>query len=187
MTQTRQQSLVATCIIGAVMVAVWLASSASFAPPAFAYVSGGLLIALLALSWFDFDHFRIPLWINLPLVISGLALAYARPDAAFLLHGLGAVIGFGLVWALNLIWQRWRGQDGIGMGDAILLGAAGAWVSVFGLPFVTLVASGSALVFIFARSALTGAAVSGGERVPFGPFIALGLWTVWLIGGALGI
>lgn len=187
MTKPRQRSLVATGVMGAVMLAVWLACAGRFAAPAPAFVSAGLLVALVGLSWFDFDHFRIPLWINLPLVIAGVIVAWLTPDATFSMHVLGAVIGFGLVWALNLIWQRWRGQDGIGMGDAILLAAAGAWVGVFGLPFVTLVASGSALVFIFARSLLSGAAVSGGQRVPFGPFIALGLWTVWLIGGALGI
>jgi len=143
-------------------------------------VSVFLLIALVSLTWFDFDHFRIPNWISYPLILTGLGLAYARGISALGWHILGALIGCGFVWALNLYWQRCYGKDGIGMGDAKLLGAAGAWLGPLALPFVTLVASGIALLGIVLTKVFLRRIIDASARIAFGPYIAIGFWSVWL-------
>jgi len=86
----------------------------------------------------------------------------------------------GFVWALNLYWQRGYGKDGIGMGDAKLLGAAGAWLGPLALPFVTLVASGIALLGIVLTKVFLRRIIDASARIAFGPYIAIGFWSVWL-------
>lgn len=110
----------------------------------------------------------------------GLGLAYAGGINVFGWHILGAFIGYGFVWALNLYWRRRHGKDGIGMGDAKLLGAAGAWLGPLALPFVTLIASGMALLGIVLTKAFLKRPIDASARIAFGPYIAIGFWGVWL-------
>ena len=147
-------------------------------PPALPSVL--LLMGLGGLTWFDFDHFRIPNWISYPLILVGLGLAYSKGMSTFGWHVLGALIGYGFIWGLNVYWNRRHGKDGIGMGDAKLLGAAGSWLGPLSLPFVTLVASGAALLGIVLAQSLGRTPVSKNIRIPFGPYIAIGFWCVWL-------
>lgn len=142
-------------------------------------VSAGLFFALCVVNWFDFDHFRIPDMISYPLIGLGLLAAFVLPERDFGRHLAGAGLGFGLIWGINAYWRHARRQEGIGMGDAKLVSAAGAWLGVLALPLVTLVASGSALVFIGVKSALTQTRPASDQRISFGPFIALGFWTIW--------
>lgn len=73
----------------------------------------------------------------------------------------------------------------MGGGDTFLLGAGCAWVGWIDLPSVLLWASLAGL------SVATGALVvrrrlSGSDRLPFGAFLAVGLWLTWLY-GSLGL
>lgn len=150
-------------------------------------MTAGLGIALISTTWFDVDHYRIPDWITYPLILAGLVYAYITNSSETLLHIMGALIGYGFIWMLNTYWQRKYGKDGIGMGDAKLLASAGAWLGVFALPIVTLIASASALLVILLKSLIIRAPVESGQRIPFGPFIALGFWLAWLGGRSLGL
>ena len=147
-------------------------------------LSVALFAGLVGLAWFDFDHYRIPNWISYPLIAIGLALAWAQGMRVLVWHGLAAVIGYGLIWSLNFYWQKRHGKDGMGMGDAKLLAAAGAWLGPLSLPFVTLIASGAALSVI-GVSSVFGKGVGRDTRIPFGPYIALGFWSLWLFGQVL--
>lgn len=147
-------------------------------------LSLGLASALIVLTWFDLDHFRIPNWISLPLIAAGLGLAvFGFVD--WRLSVLGAGIGYGLIWALSLYWLKVKKQEGIGLGDAKLLAAAGAWLGAFALPFVLLIASGTALLIIICASVLKGQKLEMTSRIPFGPFISIGFWTMWIAGDLL--
>lgn len=142
------------------------------------YLASTLLLALLisvATAW-DMRSLRIPDPLNLILILSGvivtLLLQRSLWDAV-----IGAVAGYGVIWAVNELYRRRRGRDGIGMGDAKMLAGAGAWVGWIYLPFVVLAASllgvGYALVRGLRRTA----------HVPFGPFIGVALLAVWLATG----
>ena len=61
------------------------------------------------------------------------------------------------------------------------MAAGGAWVGWIGLPSVLLWAALSGLSLTAARL-LTGHAVSGADRLPFGVFLAIGVWLTWLLG-----
>lgn len=145
------------------------------------FISLGILLALVTLAWYDFDHYRIPNWINYPLILAGLVYSYVvvRPD--LYMHVLGAVAGYGFIWALNFYWRARHQKDGIGMGDAKLFAAAGAWFGLLALPFVSLISSAGALLFVMTAKLFQRAQGANDPRIAFGPFIALGFWFVWMV------
>jgi len=93
----------------------------------------------------------------------------------------GAALGYlflaGVAWA----YRRLRGREGLGLGDAKLFAAAGAWVGAFALPSVLLGAAVSALAAA-AVMVLCGRSLSRSSALPFGPFLAAATWAVWLYG-----
>ena len=164
--------------LAALVLALWAA----------AVVSGWLLWASCALGWLllalaviDARRLVLPDALVLPLIPVGLALAYAVEPARVAEHALGAVLGFAAFVGLGWAWRRLRGRDALGLGDAKLLAAAGAWVSWTGLGGVVLIAAASGLAFALAR-AVCGHPFAADARLPFGPHLALGLWITWLHG-----
>lgn len=134
-----------------------------------------LAAALIALAWIDFKTFRLPDTLTLPLILLGIL------QAGFLGGGLrssliGAGIGYAAFVALEIGFRRLRGKDGLGRGDAKLLAAGGAWCGWAGLPFIVLIASGSGLTAMLLPSFRSKA---NAGRIPFGPFLAFGIFIVW--------
>ncbi len=79
------------------------------------------------------------------------------------------------------LYRRIRRRRGIGLGDAKLLAAIGAWVTWTGLPTVLLYAAVSGLVYA-AAARLAGHRLGAASPIPFGPHLCLGGWLVWLYG-----
>lgn len=164
--------------MAALLIAVWAASQ----------FSGWLLVAscvlgwcLLALAVIDQRHGILPDELTLPLVPLGLVVAwFLNPDFLWA-HVLGAALGFAAFAAIAWAYRRLRGMDGLGLGDAKLLAAAGAWLSWSGLASVVLLGAVSALAVVLLR-ALFGASISAKERIAFGPYLCLAIWVVWLYG-----
>jgi leader peptidase (prepilin peptidase) / N-methyltransferase len=146
---------------------------------------GALLAALmLAIAVVDAQRYIIPNQ------FTGVALALALFRAGM----AGPEPGWpGVLWAvlraaatalplllLMLGYRRWRGRDGLGLGDVKLAAVAGAW-----LGFVTIFAA----IELAALSALGAYAVNGYLRgrplkatafQPFGLFLAPAIWIGWL-------
>lgn len=137
----------------------------------------------LAMSLIDLRRRIIPDPLNLLLLVLGLAVATLRePDPAALAACLvQAGAAFGLLWALRALYARARGRTGLGLGDVKFVGAASAWVGLAGLPVLILIASTTALAAL-ALAALAGRAVTRDFRLPFGPFLAVGLHAALLAG-----
>jgi leader peptidase (prepilin peptidase)/N-methyltransferase len=130
---------------------------------------------LLALGWIDAVCQRLPDFLTLPLVLAGLAEAFLLEPQALMGRALGAACGYAGFRLLGLLYKRWRGVVGLGHGDAKLLAASGAWVGGWLLPDVLLVGAVTALLF-----ALRHGRIDREARIPFGPFLALGTWLMWL-------
>ncbi len=151
-------------------------------------VSGWLLVVSCMLGWtlltlavIDQRHFMLPDVLTLPLIPAGLAVAYLLDPALLASHVLGGVAGFLAFVAIAFAYRWWRGREGLGLGDAKLLAAAGAWLGWQALPGVVLIAAVSALALALA-GAVRGDRLSAGTRIAFGSHLALAFWLVWLFG-----
>jgi leader peptidase (prepilin peptidase)/N-methyltransferase len=136
---------------------------------------------LLALGWIDLRRWLLPDVLTLPLIVVGLAQTGWSAPAELIDCALGAAGGYLALRLVAWIYWAWRGRDGLGQGDAKLLAAAGAWVGASGLPSVLAGAACSALIAAGVL-VLCGARFSRYSALPFGPFLALATWLVWLFG-----
>ena len=161
--------------LGVALWSAWLAADWLLWPSC---LLGWLLLALAAI---DLRCFLLPDFLTLPLLAGGLLLWAAGEPTSLASHAIGAAAGLAFVLALRQAYWLLRRREGIGLGDAKLLGAAGAWVSWEGLPSVLLVASVAALASTLLRYK-RGSSISLVDRVPFGAFLCLGIWLVWLYG-----
>ncbi len=171
-------------------IAATVAIYAAIAAPAIAgrTPDAGLLVATLllagllaALSLIDQATLRLPDPLTATLALAGLAVCLVQTPEQLASHLAGMLAGFMALALVAEAYYRWRDVRGLGLGDAKLLGAAGAWVGIEGLATVLLWASaGALLAALIARS--FGYAVEWRTRLAFGPFLALATWLVWLFG-----
>ena len=136
---------------------------------------------LMLIAVVDAEHHWLPDILTWPLAISGLiatALIAQGPPWPQL---IGMAAGFVMLWGLGQIYRLVRGRDGLGGGDPFLFAGAGGWVGWTGLFSVLLWACGAALVVVLARLVMR-RRVEAGDRLPFGTFLAAGIWLTWLYG-----
>jgi leader peptidase (prepilin peptidase) / N-methyltransferase len=164
--------------LAAVGIALW---ALLVLPGWIAWAGAALGWTLLTLAWIDQEHFLLPDVITVPLAVAGLAIAWLIDPTTILDHVIGAAAGFVLFSVMAWLYRALRHRDGLGGGDAKLLGALGTWVGWQGLPTIVLYAavSGLALALILAAR---GRHIELGHRLPFGPHLCLGGWLVWLYG-----
>lgn len=144
------------------------------------YIGAALAAWLSVASFIDARDFLLLDVLTLPLALAGLVLAYAGYGPGVLSAALGAAIGYLALWGIGALYLRLRGRHGLGLGDAKLLCAAGAWCGALALPMVLLVGSLSALLYI-AGLALTGQKIDPNFKLPFGPFLSIGFFCTWFL------
>ena len=132
-----------------------------------------LILALLYLAYFDLRTFRLPNSITLPLIITGLLFNSLSNQgfASFRDAIIGVIFGYSGLWLLNALYRTLKKQNGIGMGDAKLLAALGAWLGWQTLPGILLIASLTGLIggliwLIWNKQ-------NHRAAFPFGPFLAI--------------
>lgn len=148
-------------------------------PSAEGFLGALLAWQLLLLALLDAEHFWLPRMLTLPLIVSGLAVAAAQGVLGS--HLLGAVLGFAGLSLLALAYRKARGREGLGGGDAYLLAGGGAWCGAIALPSILLIAAASGLVFALVLR-FRGQAPAADQPLPFGVFLAVGVWLTWLYG-----
>lgn len=131
-----------------------------------------LTLVLMIIAIIDLRRFRIPDVLSLPLILCGIVVAWLLPVLPLRDHLIGAVVGFGLLALVGEIYFRRKGTEGLGLGDAKLFAAAGAWLGWQALPSVLLIASLGGLVFALMWTQ--------DRRVAFGPWLASGFWLMWV-------
>lgn len=136
---------------------------------------------LLLIAIIDGENFWLPDILTWPLVATGLAAAGIIGWDLALSHLIGAVVGFGGLWLVGWLYQVIRKREGLGGGDPFLFAGAGAWVGWMGLPSVLLWACAVGLSLVFGMLVVR-RTVSGTEKLPFGVFLAVGIWLTWLYG-----
>lgn len=132
-----------------------------------------LILSLLYLAYIDWNTFHLPDHITLPLIATGVMfnafseLGFTKTSSAL----IGLVVGYGFLWALNAGYRLIQGRNGIGMGDAKLLAALGAWLGWAALPNILLIASFIGLVGGLAWLKFNNQKLT--KAFPFGPFLSI--------------
>jgi len=112
-------------ILPAAAIAVWSALTAD------GWLLGatcGFGWTLLVLAMIDITYFRLPNVLTLPLAAIGLLVTYAVDSDLLLSHAFGAAIGFVVFAAIRESYLLMRGCEGLGLGDAKMMAAFGAWL-----------------------------------------------------------
>lgn len=141
---------------------------------------------LLALAVLDARYHWLPDALTLPLAFLGLTLGPWVTEAAMSGRWIGAAVGYLALLGLAVGYRKLRGREGLGLGDAKLLGAIGAWTGWQVLPLVLLIGSLGGLIWV-ALLALAGRSVKADMRLPLGTFLCLAVGPALLVEGMLAL
>ena len=140
---------------------------------------------LLALAWIDAETFLLPDTLTQALLWVGLIGSAMSLTNTSLLDSLaGAVLGYGLLWLVSWGFERLAGKEGMGQGDLKLLAGLGAWLGVWSLLPLILLASVSGLIFGVTQK-IRGQLGHNGHFA-FGPFLALSGFACFFLGISMG-
>ncbi len=136
---------------------------------------GWMLVTLAILDW---RHFWLPDALTFPLAFLGFTAGLWATDVALADRLLGAGAGYLGLLAVSMGYRWLRGREGLGLGDAKLLGALGAWFGWQALPFILLIGALLGLLSIAVAAAM-GRSVGRMTRVPLGTFLAVAAVPGW--------
>jgi leader peptidase (prepilin peptidase)/N-methyltransferase len=140
---------------------------------------------LLTMACIDIETMLLPDTLTLPLLLVGLgSVAWFNPQA-LPDHLLATAAGYLVLFATARTYRALRGRDGLGLGDAKLLAALGAWLGLAALPALLFAAASLGLVAALGLAA-AGRRVVGTTAIPFGPCLAMSGWLFWLYGDGVG-
>lgn len=153
---------------------LWTNAAATASHPAFWAVLlwAGLASTLLLLALIDWDTTLLPDLVVLPLGVAGLCSSYA----GFTPHSLAvsaasAALVLGMLGGLAWVFQRTKGDSGIGGGDLKLLAALATWWGLVGVLYVVLGASVVTVVWNLLWRRFKG--LGPQAEWPFGPAIVV--------------
>ena len=127
--------------------------------------------ALIVLFVTDLQHKILPNSITLPGIVLGFVCSFFLPPG-WVSSLIGLIVGGGFLLAIAEAYYRFRGQEGLGMGDVKLLAMIGAFLG-WKLVLLTLVFAS------FTGSLAGGVMIASGRgsmkyALPFGTFLAVG-------------
>ncbi|MFC5342453.1 A24 family peptidase [Brevundimonas staleyi] len=166
---------------GVAAIGVWAALAGFEAGWVFVAATAVMGWQLLLIALIDAENFWLPDELTLPLIATGLIAGAVIARGWPISQILGAVAGFSILWLLAEVYRRVRGREGLGGGDPILFAGAGAWVGWAGLPTVLLWACAAGFSIVLTLL-ITRRKVEMTQKLPFGTFLAIGIWLTWLYG-----
>ncbi|MGB9098436.1 prepilin peptidase [Erwinia sp.] len=135
---------------------------------------------LLALIVIDLRYLLLPdiltlclLWFGLLGNVAGLLPALPLQEAV-----LGAVAGYGVLALLSHGYRIVCHREGLGLGDAKLFAALGAWLGMFWLPWLLLIASLTSLISLGMLQLTSGRPLR--DPFPFGAALAFTGWILFI-------
>ena len=142
---------------------------------------GGLMLAIAVV---DADRYIIPNELTGAAVVLALLRAGAiGPGADWRVLSWAALRATAVMvplLALMIFYRRWRGRDGLGLGDVKLAAVAGAWLGFVTIFAVIELAALSALGAYGMNAYLRRRPLRARAFLPFGLFLAPAIWIGWL-------
>jgi leader peptidase (prepilin peptidase)/N-methyltransferase len=142
------------------------------------------LMVCIPIAVIDFMHYIIPDVITIPGIIIGFAASLMPGFITPLQSLLGILAGGGSLLGLGLLGEYvFKKKDSMGGGDIKLmafLGALWGWkIALLGIMFGSILGALASLILFVIRL------LPKDRRIPFGPFLAAGIWLTVLWGEAL--
>jgi leader peptidase (prepilin peptidase)/N-methyltransferase len=164
--------------------AIGVAASVVLIPDSRGLWGAGLAVLMVAIAAVDARLFIIPDELTAAALVLGLAYAGVQ-DADMWLQAVAWSLARAAAPALVFLgvracYRRWRGREGIGLGDVKLAAVAGVWLDWATIPIAIDIAAAAALgayliLFLYFRRAVRRTA-----RLPFGLFLAPAIWLAWI-------
>ncbi|MDE2058805.1 MAG: prepilin peptidase [candidate division NC10 bacterium] len=141
------------------------------------------LSVLVVITFIDLDHGIIPHILSLPVIPIGLLASILTYDPPPLQAVTGAFVGAGLVYLVAVYAEVAFQRESMGGGDVNLLSMIGAFLGwrLMLVSFGVAVISGACL----SLGLIAARVLSRKDRIPFGPFLALGAVVALFIGNEL--
>ncbi len=141
--------------------------------------TGLMLLTLIPLSIIDMKHYIIPDLFTMPGLVLAIAVSFLPGGVTPIGCALGIAAGGGSLFGAGLIGKYILKKDEVmGGGDIRLMAFAGAlcgWEIAIGAIFIaSFLGSIAGIAFLLARRE------KNDRRIPFGPFLACGLWAAVL-------
>ena len=161
------------------MIAVTVSTMALVPDSAQAAAAGFLGWLLVLLVVMDLRYRILPDVLTATLLASGLLAALILPTIDLVEASFGAVVGGGSFLLLRFLYYRFRGTEGLGLGDVKMMAGLGAWFGPSWLPLLVLVAATTGLLSAFLNAWKNGTEVSATMIVPFGAYLGGGAVLLW--------
>ena len=183
--------------LGTALLFAWLGAHVVKEPTAFGSdwlvlaVMLTITSALIALTLVDLDYRILPDEISKSGIVLGPVLAFCAPElqhdahlisldsprwAAAVSGVAGAAMAGGVLWSIGWLGSKAFKKDAMGFGDVKMIAAMGGCLGHWALLSLAVAALCGAVIGIVIR------VVTAGRYIPFGPFLAVGMWTVMLWG-----
>ena len=158
---------------------IWVGVAWSYGP-SWTGLQGAILLSIvLAIALIDARHYLIPDSLSLGGLVAGLAISPLPGSPSVLASILGAVAGFGVLFAVGLAGEWAFKKPAMGGGDMKMMAMVGAFLGPAGA-MLTIFLGALVGTIVFAPVALR-----TDREVPFGVFLALGAAATFLLGDAL--
>ena len=127
----------------------------------------------------DIDEQLLPDDITLPFLWLGLFANMFGVFTDIYSSLIGAMLGYGILWSVYMMFKLLTGKEGMGYGDFKLLAMLGAWLGWQVIPLIILLSSICGAVIGIGLIVLRKHDKS--KPIPFGPYLALAGWIalVW--------
>jgi leader peptidase (prepilin peptidase)/N-methyltransferase len=149
---------------------LWILAAATASRPADFAAAACLCSACLVLIMIDYDFQILPDSVTLPLAGTGVFFSFFSSRLGWRSSLAGLAAGAGVLFLVAWAYEKLTRSEGMGLGDAKMLGAIGAFTGVAGVV--------ATLFFASLAGSLVGLALmtrGGGwkTRLPFGVFLGL--------------
>ena len=136
-----------------------------------------LSIYFIIIFFIDLKHLIIPNSLTFSLMFLGFIKSF-DPNldktifSNYINSLIGGIFGYSIIWLIVFVYKKIRKKEGMGLGDAKLLGAIGFWFGWASIPFTIFLSSVAALIFVI--PSIINKSRNMASQIPFGPYIIIG-------------